>query len=890
MRATNLTVACLTNPLGIDVRCPELAWIDEDGLSQSAYQVECKDGAGATLWDTGKVASASMRIAWPGAALASRERVTWRVRLWDDGDACGPWSEFASIEEGLLSADDWCARWISGNYDVPTLRAGALGNFRQMVAAMRPASPDQVVTEPILEGRYPVDCFCRAFVVGKAPVRARLYITACGLYEARIDGEKVGDLCMAPGHTDYRKRVQYQTYDVTAALATGAHELTVQLADGWYRGSCGAWGLLNQYGTQTKLLAQLEVTYADGHVDRVATDTDWQWSGDGPILFADNKDGEMVDATRAPSYAGHARDARHDVAPTASNNVPITMHERFSPAPALAPNGRLLFDLGQNIAGWVELDFDAHESQHVLLRCGEMLDADGNLTLKNIQCSREGFATPLQQVEYVCREGHNHYRTTFCVFGFRYVEVETNVQLGEGSLTAIALYSDMRQTGSFECSNELLNRFFESTVWSTKGNSLDVPTDCPTRERHGWSGDAQIFFETLSYLFDCRSFERKWLHDLFDWQKRDGRLPQVAPAGGVDSYMRFLDGSVGWADAGILIPYRYWRHYGDASVLAELYDGMRRYAEFMIRRCGRRGPFSKRVGIHGEAKKYLVNMGQCYGEWAEPADVHKMDWKDTVAPHPEVATAYTDYVLGCMAQIARELGHEEDEARYRQYSEGCRLAYQELSRLPEFSLDTDRQARLVRPLAFGLLDPQQTAYARKRLVKACESYGWRLGTGFLSTPLILDVLAKYDLDAAYRLLENEEMPGWLFMPKMGATTVWESWEGTQAQGGIASLNHYSKGAVCAWLFRVMCGIAPDGERHVTVAPRPGGRFAYAKAGYESPCGFVGCGWQRVEDGWRFAVEVPANCAATVVLPDGSTREVGAGVHEFECVARAAREG
>lgn len=247
----------------------------------------------------------------------------------------------------------------------------------------------------------------------------------------------------------------------------------------------------------------------------------------------------------------------------------------------------------------------------------------------------------------------------------------------------------------------------------------------------------------------------------------------------------------------------------------------------------------------------------------------------------------TDLVLHIAAFVSPAADYHPKTVMY---SEGCRLAYQELSRLPEFSLDTDRQARLVRPLAFGLLDPQQTAYARKRLVKACESYGWRLGTGFLSTPLILDVLAKYDLDAAYRLLENEEMPGWLFMPKMGATTVWESWEGTQAQGGIASLNHYSKGAVCAWLFRVMCGITPDGERHVTVAPRPGGRFAYAKAGYESPCGFVGCGWQRVEDGWRFAVEVPANCAATVVLPDGSTREVGAGVHEFECVARAAREG
>lgn len=886
MRATSLTAECLTNPLGLGVTCPHLAWIDEDGISQSARRVVCEDENGATLWDTGREESASMQLDWPGEPLASRQHVSWRVRVWDEKGAAGPWSEPATIEVGLLSSDDWSARWISGDYDVPTQRVGALGNFKQMIAAMHPAQPDQVVTEPILEGRFPVDCFRRAFDVAAGLVRARLYITACGIYEARIDGERVGDFCMAPGHTDYRKRVQYQTYDVTEALAAGNHELTVQLADGWHRGSCGAWGLLNQYGTQTKLLAQLELTYADGIVERVVTGPDWQWSNDGPILFADNKDGEIVDATRTPSYSGRARVTKHPVVPTASNNVPVTMHERFSPAPVKAPNGRFLFDLGQNIAGWVELDFDAHEGQHVLLRCGEMLDENGNLTLKNIQCTREGFATPLQQVEYVCREGHNHYRTTFCVFGFRYVEVETDAQLGAGSLTAIALYSDMAQTGSFESSNELLNRFFEATMWSTKGNSLDVPTDCPTRERHGWSGDAQIFFETFSYLFDCRTFERKWLHDLFDWQKKDGKLPQVAPAGGVDSYMRFLDGSVGWADAGILIPYRYWKHYGDASVLSEFYDGMRRYAEFMVARCGKTGPFAPRVRLSRENRRYLVNMGQCYGEWAEPEDVHKMDWKDTVAPHPEVATAYTAYVLGCMAQIATELGRTEDEKRYRAYSEGCCRAYQELSRLPEYTLDTDRQARLVRPLAFDLLDESQMDFARERLVRACENYGWRLGTGFLSTPLIMDALASYDLDAAYRLLENEQMPGWLFMPKMGATTVWESWEGTQAQGGIASLNHYSKGAVCAWLFRVMCGIEPDGERHFTVAPQPGGHFSHARAAYQSPCGRVESGWERTDGGWRFSVTVPSNVSATVALPDGSRHEVAAGTHEFSCTTRS----
>ncbi len=882
MKAAHLTAACLKDPLGIDIASPHLCWQDEDGIRQSAYEVRCLGSDGAALWDTGKVESSAMELAWPGKPLISREHVTWQVRVWDETGKPGPWSDAASIEMGLLAPSDWSASWIAGDYDVATKREGAFGNFKQMVAAIHPADPGQVVREPILEGRHPVDCFRRKFSLPADAAKARLYITALGLYEAKIDGTKVGDWCMAPGHTDYRKRVQYQTCDVTKMLKAGSHEMTVQLADGWYRGSCGAWGLLNQYGTQTKLLAQLEISYEDGTSERIVTDGSWEWSDDGPILFADNKDGEIVDATRTPSYQGHVRLSSHEVTPSASNNVPVTMHERFVPKMQVAPNGRLLFDLGQNIAGWIELSFDAHAGQHVLIRCGEMLDAEGNLTLKNIQCTREGFATPLQQVEYVCREGRNFYRNTFCVFGFRYVEVETDAKIGEGDLRAIALYSAMERTGYFRSSNALLDQFVENTVWSTKGNALDVPTDCPTRERHGWSGDAQVFFETFSYLFGCETFERKWLHDLFDAQRKDGALTQIAPYGGVDSYMKYMDGSVGWADVGILIPYRFWKHYADDSLIREFYPGMRRYAKFMIGRCGRFTPLRQHISLPEGLGRYLVNFGQSYGEWAEPEEVFPNDWKNTVLPHPEESTAYTSYVLGLMAEIAGYLGEVQDEKLFAEYHDGCRRAYQKLLEQPGFGLDTDRQAKLVRPLYMGLLDDGQKEYAQKRLVEALDHFGWRLGTGFLSTPLILDVLAEYDLSAAFRLLENEEMPGWLFMPKMGATTVWESWEGTEAQGGIASLKHYSKGAVVAWLFRVMCGIRLDGPRHFTIAPRPGGHFTHAWASYAAPSGTVESGWKIEGSQIFFEISVPANVEAMAILPDGTRTELRAGRHELAC--------
>ena len=822
MNAIRLRTEYLKEPLGIDIVQPRLTWNCEGGVTQTAYRIVTEN------WDSGKVVSSSMQARYPNA-LQSRERVNWRVRLWDENDRPGDWAE-AFFEMGLLEKSDWTAKWITGKYTV---------NKKE---------------------RYPVDCFKKDLNVKKEVRSARLYITACGLYEARLDCWKIGDFCLAPGITDYRKRVQYQTYDVTELLSTGSHALTVQLADGWYRGSVGAWGIRNQYGTETKLLAQLEIVYADGTTEIIGTDDTWVWSNDGPIRFADNKDGEIVEAFRTPLYCGRAKLTNHKVVPTASNNVPVTEHERFHPVITIAPNGKKLLDFGQNIAGYVSFKVKACVGQRMRWRFGEMLDEDGNLTLKNIQCVSKKKTSPLQQIDYTCGEGLNEYKTSFAVFGFRYAEVETDVELLTENIEGIAVYSDMEQTGFFESSNELLNRFVEATLWSTKGNSLDIPTDCPTRERHGWTGDAQIFFETAAYLFDYAAFAKKYLHDVYDWQMKDGRLPQIAPYGGVDFYMWTMNGSVGWSDVGILMPYRFWKLYGDRAILEEHYEGMKKYAGFMMRRIGKDG---------------VVKKGQSYGEWAEPADVKPNDWKDMVFPHAEVSTAYTAYVLQCMAQISVELGHTEDADNFRAASGKCRTAYQ---KLVAEELDTDRQALLVRPLAFDLLNEEQTAYAKGRLIDALEHYGWRLGTGFLSTPLILGVLSGYDLEAAYRLLENEEMPGWLFMPKNGATTIWESWEGTQAQGGIASLNHYSKGAVCEWLFKTMCGIRVDGENHFAIAPRPGGHFSHAKASYNSVYGNVDIGWEMKDGKAVYTITIPANCSAELSLPGQEKQILSAGTY------------
>lgn len=846
MQAIRLKTEHLFEPVGVDFTAPWLFWNCSGGREQTAYQVVAHDDGGALLWDSGRVASGSMRAHWGGEPVAPRTRVLWKVRLWDEQGACGDWAE-SLFETGIGC---WQAQWIAGNYRVNRRR------------------------------RYPVDCFRKTFAAAGVQ-KARLYITACGLYEARLNGVRVGDAVLSPGITDYRKRVQYQTYDVTALVCEGENELTVQLADGWYRGSTGAWGIRNQYGIETKLLAQLELTHADGGVQTVCTDGSWDWSDDGPIRFADNKDGEIVEAERRPSYANKAKVTRHAVVPTASDNVPVREHERLQAARLTTPSGKTVLDFGQNIAGYVAFSLEARAGQTIRLRFGELLDGEGEFTQKNIQLSHGARTTPLQQVLYTCREGRNEYRTTFAIFGFQYILVETDVPFSAEDFTAIAVYSDLERTGWFESSNELLDRFVANTVWSAKNNHADLPTDCPTRERHGWSGDAQIFCSTASFLFDYLPFAKKYLNDLYDWQRRNGCLPQIAPEGGTDFYMASMNGSVGWADAGVLMPYVLWKQYGDTGVLRQFLHGMRRYARFMQRRCGRWYPTAKRTGLKGEDRRYLSNAGQAYGEWAEPESVHHMTWKDCAVPHPEVATAYTAHVMDCMAEIEAALGNAQQAEGYRAFAAGCRRSYQALRETPAYSLDTDRQAQLVRPLAFHLLNDRQTAYAKARLLQALERFGWRVGTGFLSTPLILEVLSDIDLKAAYRLLENEEMSGWLFMPKNGATTVWEAWEGTATkQGGIASLNHYSKGAVCRWLFDTMCGIRVDGENHFSIAPRPGGHFTHARASYTSVYGRVESGWERTEAGYAYAVTVPAGCTATLTLPGREAVVLPAGTHTF----------
>lgn len=845
MKATRLRTEFLNAPIGIDIKRPRLFWNTEGGVWQSAYEIEAEAEDGTILWKSGKVISSAMRTEWGGLPIPPETRIIWRIRLWDESEQCGEWSE-SFFESGI---GEWKAKWITGDY-----------------RAKR-------------KNRYPVDSFRKIITLSKVR-RARLYATACGLYEARINGERVGDSVLTPGITDYRKLVQYQTYDVTELLKEGENEITVDLSDGWYRGSCGAWGLRNQYGSVTKVMMQLELYYNDGRRETVATDGSWSWSNDGPIRSADIQDGEEVDASFSPSYSGRARVTRHSVVPTGSNNVPVREHERLKPRLITAPSGKSVLDFAQNIAGYVEFSLKAKKGDEIYLRFGELLDENGEFTQKNIQCSSKKKTTPLQEVRYKAKDGENTYKTRFAIFGFQYILLDTTVSFSPEDFTAIAVYSDMERTGWFTSSNALLDKLVENTVWSAKNNHADLPTDCPTRERHGWTGDAEIFTPTASFLFDYASFARKYERDLVMAQKRNGCYPQIVPEGGIDFYMRNMDGSAGWSDAGVFIPYEIYRRYGDRAILEDNYQSMARYAAFKKRTLGKWYLTSRPTGAKGKDKKWISNYGQSYGEWAEPVDVKAFSISDFISPHPEETTAYIVLLMDRMAEIADILGKKDDATVYRETAENVRRGYRCLVRSPKFSLDTDRQAKLVRPLYIKILEGEDKRYAGKRLLKALDNYSWRLGTGFLSTPLILHVLSEMGTEYAYRLLENEDIPGWLSMPKNGATTIWESWEGPNAQGGVASLNHYSKGAVVEWLFSSMCGINVEGENSFVIKPLPGGHFTHATAIYDSIYGRVESGWRREKNEWIFSVVIPSNCRATIVLPNGEKSEQGPGRKEY----------
>lgn len=857
MRAVNLRTEQLINPLGIDIPCPYLSWNCEDGIAQTAYQIEAKSD-GAVIWNSGKVQERKMNTAF-GIELHDKQRVTWRVRLWDEKDQEGGWSEEVFFEMGILDRALFCAKWIN-----PELTCDP--------EIHKPAS------------------YLRTSFEAKAGEEARLYVTAHGLYEVYLNGERVGDFVLAPGAGTYDKKLPYQTYDVTTLIHDGKNEVMAILGDGWYRSCSGVDGDRNLYGEDVALYFQLEV---DGQPVCIS-DEKWEATQDGPIRENDMQQGEVYDARLengflAADLRSNAADANacgtkknwHPVRVegfgvehlACSNSVPIVECERFDGKIIITPNGETVIDYGQNLAGYIEFTVNAHAGDKIVMHHGESLDENGNFTAENFQDrERHKEGGTEQRLEYICKEGENHYKSKFTIWGFRYAKVETDADISSAKFTSIAVYSKMKQIGTFTCSNAAVNQLVKNSIWSQKSNFCDVPTDCPTRERAAWTGDMGVFVDTGIFLEDCYPVIRKWLGECRLNQKEDGKVINIAPPNNKPTFFsEMLWGSVGWGDASIIVPYALYKRFDDVRILEENYEMMKGWMRFLQSRANQEN--SKTQFENNPYHLYTIETGVDYGEWCEPGSIPQMAM---AKPQYKVTTAYYSRSAKMLSEIAEILGKKEDAAFYRDIAENAAKAFHFIA-TENGKIVSDHQAEFVRAIDFGFLSEEEAKAAAADLNDMVKRNGYHLNTGFLSTPALPKVLAQYGYsDTAYKLLLQDTIPSWLYEVKQGATTIWETWDGIDSEGKVhASLNHYSYGAVCGWLFEGVCGIHLENGK-LTIAPHPYEALEYAKASYDSPVGTIVSGWKYENGTCVYEFVIPANVVAEVKLPDGRTELLKAG--------------
>jgi len=892
-RAADVTVRdlrCeyLANPLAIDSDAPRLSWTiaaSGRGVAQTAYRILAAGSEAALaadrgdLWDSGKTASrATAQIPYAGKALAAGALAFWKVKVWTADGRESAWSAPAWWRKGFARPEDWRAQWIGARGPLPE------------------GSPTPPQPSPYLR---------TTFTLGAKPVRAVLSCSALGLYFARINGRSVwasemasegtplGERFLAPEWTDYRKRIQYQAYDVTALLEEGRNTLGAVLGEGWYAGRIGIshivpdGGLRNFYGRDLAFLAQLDVEFADGTKRTIASDASWKASRDGPILQACLLDGEVQDARKR--FPGWDRPAFDDsawqpvavrpapaAALVAQPNEPVRATEELLPVAETQPApGTYIFDFGQEIAGVCRLAVAGPAGATVTLRHAEALADDGTLYRDNLRMQVYAGDPKLKLGKYLgARE--ETFLPRFTYHGFRYVEVTGLPERAAlKGIAAVAFHSAPPAAGRFECSSPLLNKLMSNIVWTLRDNLHSVPTDCPQRdERMGWTGDMLVFAQPACQLMDMAAFFTKWAQDLRDAQADDGRYPDFAPHP-FDPNARF-SGVPAWGDAGVVIPWRMYVNYGDTRLLQAHFESARRWVDWI--RDGNPDLLWKK------------NRHNDYGDWLN-GDTLKLEGfgypkGGAQVPKEVFATAFFQHSASLVAKMAKAIGRADDAARYAKLAEDIRAAFVRAYVAPDGEIRGDTQAGYALALGFDLLPENLRAEAALRLAKRVADYKGHISTGFHTTVHLMNELTRYGHDViAYELINNRTIPSWGYTIEQGATTIWERWDGfVRGRGfqdpGMNSLCHYAIGSVSEWMYRTILGINPDeaapGYAHFFLKPRPGGGLTWAKGAYDSLRGRIESEWRRAGDTVIYEFTVPANTTATLYLPARDKRVVTEG--------------
>lgn len=836
----NLLVENRVNPVGISEIYPRLSWqlhSSKRNVLQTAFDIRVSESPESLsegkelIFSTGKIPSdQSVYVQFTGSTLQPGRKYYWQVRAWDNNDKVSKWSEPAWWVMGIMGPENWEAKWIQQG-------------FRET-------------------GTRPSPIFRKEFVNEKKVKLAVAFISARGMYEAEINGKKVGDVCLAPGWTSYDKRVQYQTYDVTGLLQDGKNAIGVTLGNGWYRGHIGPGGKTDMYGKDLALLFQMQIIYTDGTIQQVVSDGSWQ-SSTGPIQYAEIYHGEIYDARlekkgwSMPGFndADWSEIIIRDypvINLVATENEPVKKKEVFKPVKILiTPKGETVIDFGQNLVGWVQMKVSGKAGDKVTIYHAEVLDKDGNFYTESLRAAKQMNVYILKGEDIESFEPH------FTWQGFRFIKVEGYPgALKAENFTATAFYSDMVPTGTFSCSDDMVNKLQQNIQWGQRGNFIDVPTDCPQRdERLGWTGDAQVFARAASFNFRVHSFFSKWLKDLAADQYEDGSVPYVIP--NVRNNGRC---SPGWGDAATVIPWTMYQVYGDKRILENQYDSMKAWVNY----------------IDSVSENDLWIPEFSFGDWLFYSPADDRDGRSAVTDKNLIAQCFFAYSTRLLVQAARVLDFEQDANTYEELLSRIKAAFIHEYVTPSGRLVSGTQTAYVLALAFDLLPENLRTQAANRLVDNIKSYDNHLTTGFLGTPYLCQVLTRFGYaNVAYDLLLQKSYPSWLYPVTMGATTIWERWDGIKPDGSFQtpdmnSFNHYAYGAIGDWMYREVAGIDTDvenpGYKLIRIRPHVTDKLSFAKAELETYYGKVASAWENIAGKLSLNVEIPVNTTAIVYIP------------------------
>ena len=900
MILTDLKVNNMKNPIGISGETIMFSWIitsEITDLMQISYRIRIyKDNI--IFWDSMQVDSAeSAYVIYEGPTLDGAVPYGWTVEIkTSDGNTV---TSDINLFELAIKPAQMKSQWIEPN--LPEIKKvknpSMLDGLKKTVKYRTGAS-----LNPSSYLRKDFKCINKIS-------SARLSVTAHGVYEVHLNGKRVGDRYFAPEYTSYFKNLLFQTYDVGEYLKEGGNSVGVIIGDGWWGGS-QTGGKNCVYGDKHGLWLQLDIVYTDGTKSTICSDKSFNCST-GPIVFSDIFIGEKYDANL--ELAGWAEFGYDDSSwqevtegtdkkciLNPQDNEPVRIVQKIKPRAIFkTPKGETILDVGENVAGFLTLKITAEKGTRITMQHTEVLDKDGNY-FHNLM-----FINNLQMLEYICKgEKRNgqliqeEYTPHFSFQGFRFVRLTGDIEFSLDNFEVNILSTDNRTIGSFDCSDERLNRLQKNIVNSQTANFISIPTDCPQRERDGWTGDIQAFSPTACFNQDSRNFLGKWMKDLRLDQDEEGIVPQTVPVD-PNKFPSFLGakGIAGWSDACVIVPYTLYRKYGDKKILSDNYDAMKKWLKFVQKEASEKNPRKlKRSKLYRkdpefrELSENLWNTGMHYGDWLVPSlsggNILNI-FKGAFMTKEIFASAYYARVVEMMSEISNVLKLESDHKFYTDLHKKIKKAFQRWFLNDEGIIQPDMQGNLVIALQFNLIPEEDTSKNVERLVSKIAENGGCLDTGFLSVPYLLDALSKHDrLEEAYRLLFQDKCPSWLYEVDKGATSIWETWAGIGEDGvpKPCSYNHYAFGSVGDWMYRNIGGLVPrePGYKSFIIQPQLNDAISHATVSHKSVYGEIKISWRKQNGRFEIDFSVPVNTNCTLILPDGTSTQYGSGKYHSNC--------